>query len=165
LPSLGSRPTSPAHVQFLKPFDPNVNYRKDKTPPIVTLLDTPDLTIEVPDMSGHNIFDRNFDRRIYRDEEIPSTPRNFVPITDPAKDDRLHRYFRIPDDVDPSVTVLYKTFYINYRNDLETEAIWFAPMKFSSESNKWQTAGPTRFISLAEYIKYFHDESQSEPFN
>ena len=41
-------------------------------------------------MFGHDIFDRNFDRLIYRDEEIPSTPRNFVPITDPAKDNRLY---------------------------------------------------------------------------
>lgn len=154
-----------AHVQFLKPFDPSVDYRKDRTPPIVTLLATPDLTVEAPDMSAHDIFDRNFDRRIYRDDDIPSTPKAFKPITDPAQDDRLHRYFRIPDDVDPSVTVLYKTFYINYRNDLATEAIWVAPMKLDARTDLWRMAGPTRFISLSEYVQYFHSESKSKPFH
>ena len=147
--------------------DPAVNARQDKIPPLITLLDVPDLTVEAPDMSAHDAFDRNFDRRVYRDksEDIAKTPKNFTPVTNPDDDNRLHRYFRIPDDVDPSVTHLYKTFYINYRNDLETQAIWFAPMSRNVTTNAWQMAGPTRFITLAEYMKYFHPSSKPQPFD
>ena len=151
-----------AHVQFLKHFDNTVDYRREP-PPLTDVIQTPDLLISPPSISAHDVFDHNFHRRVHREDDktIPQTPPHFSPKATPSDDPRIGRYFKLTE---PNQTpLLHRTFYINYRNDLNAEAIWFAPM-FRDDQNEWQTGGPTRFCSLYEYDRHFHAHSQAQPF-
>ncbi len=157
------------HVQFLKPYDPEVTLTNKElsTPPLFDLVKTPDLhlhpsSIPAAPIAPHDVFDINFQRYLKMDENITPTTENFNAITKPEQDPRISKYFKHSD---PSTgkTTQYKTYYINYRNDLKAQAIWFAPMVPSS-TGQFIPGGPTRFCSLQEYDQHFAPNSQDEPF-
>ena len=139
------------HVQFLKPYNSAVDYTTE-SPPLINLVDAPDLQIYPATIQSHDIFDINFDRRLRLEEDITPAEKKFEPLTNPQQDSRIGQYFKYEDQV-------YKTFYINYHNGLKAPAIWFSPIV---DHNGFKIpGGPTRFCSLQEYDKHFKGKSHN----